>query len=259
MAYVQKGDADEVQRLISSGASVKGKQGGNLLISAAKLGHAGVIRVLIKANAEVNTREFVGRKVVALFNVGVREAKWEVGSEMEYDNIGDTALCAAVKNNKLDAVDALLESRSIDVNKRCYKENGRTPLLLALHEVFMNKDPNVVEIFKTIAHALIKDRRVNVNKPDRIKFVALYYAVQADDKSLIDELLGRGSKVNAGPEGSKPLDEAVWRQNFDAVKRLLEAGAFVTQELISKARTPEIKTLLSERLKKQSWFARFRQ
>ncbi len=98
---VRKGRIATVKRMLASGASVNDNRFGvNVLMYAAKDGHADIVRELLAAGAKLNAK----------------------------DNDGDTALMYAAIDNRAEIVKDLLMAGA-DVNAK--NNNGTTPLIAA--------------------------------------------------------------------------------------------------------------------------------
>jgi len=71
-------------------------------------------------------------------------------------------------------------------------------------------------------------RQCPVNRFDALGKTALHHAARAEHIDVVDRLLRAGANVNAHNEhriGNAPLSDNVGECSFDAVKRLIEAGA----------------------------------
>ncbi|OAA53440.1 Ankyrin repeat-containing domain protein [Akanthomyces lecanii RCEF 1005] len=140
----------------------------------------------------------------------------------------DTAFSVAVDVGALKTAQLLRESGA-DVNHQ--NEKGYTPLHLLVRVDFEPERPGDVEMLSFLIQKcqvdvnveskggqtplllaarnkhrewfdmLARCERVELNKADRDGYTALYYAVGRDDKSLVKKLLDRGAKVDQEVKG----------------------------------------------------------
>lgn len=127
---------------------------------------------------------------------------------------GDTALIVTVHDNHRKVFDVLLGARNIDINARA--RNGNTALMVAAYKG--NKE---------MAQALLaKGARVNQEG-----WAALHYAAASGSDEIVDLLLKKSAAVNApSPNGTTALMMAARAGHIMMVKRLLDAGANLTQK-----------------------------
>jgi|GEM_PF-5844634 len=134
------------------------------------------------------------------------------------NNIGDTPLCLAVREGKVEIAQLLIEKgASLEVRNL----DGKTPLHLA-----------VEKSRKTMVELLLKNRASVDAKVDpksyseQTGYTSLHFAVQERNKEIIQMLIDKGAYVNvADPNKFTPLALAVFEQDLDMVKFLIDKGA----------------------------------
>jgi ankyrin repeat protein len=224
----------ELQKLLDGGMAVdlRDGRGTTPLMHAAAIGSTEAVQLLLKAGADVNTKN--GLEATAL-------------------------LWGATNPEKA----RLLVEAGADVNAK--SKTGRMPLMMAAGHagssetvrLLLNKgaDTAAAEVRGTTAlleavrmndmgsFRLLVDRKVDVNAGDRFGVTALGYAAGHSNLEMMRELLARGAKVNVShTRGNKvkngvvgisdltPLMVAASRGNAEAVKMLLAAGADASKQ-----------------------------
>jgi uncharacterized protein len=200
--------------------------------------HLDIVKALISAGANVNTRNRYGTAPLVLAattgNVSVTKALLKAGADFRI-SVPETGndLVTAARTGNPDVIKLLLTAGS-DVN---FAEpvSGQTALMWAAAE----GHPEAV-------NALIAGR-ANVAAQSSDKKTALFFAVRRGDMSSVDSLLAAGADVNAriqpektpnceickqypagtmfSPLGDSMLVVAILNANFDVADLLLKKGA----------------------------------
>jgi uncharacterized protein len=200
-------DAEEVRRLIRSGADVNARNdyGATPLTEAAETGNVEIIGQLLKAGAD---------------------------PESSNDD-GQTAFMILARTSNIPAAELLLKHRA-KINA-AEKWRGQTALIWAAAE----QQPAMVTLL--IRHGADVNARSTVNdwkryvtaegrKQDRNPggFTPLLYAARQGCLECARALIKGGARVNlADPDGITPLLMAVMSMHFDTAKLLIDSGANV--------------------------------
>ena len=155
---VLRNDAEAVMTYLENGTDVNGvnKYGYTAIHNAACMGHADILRVLIRHGADINVRVGVPQKTVLMDAVllGQQECArllLEAGADVNaMDLNAQTALMYAAPSGNLGLIRMLLDSGA-DVNAQ--DEWGLTALIRAAH----SQDATVIQ--------LLIERSANVNSP----------------------------------------------------------------------------------------------
>lgn len=259
MAAAYAGHAEVVDRLIAAGADVNETppSGRSPLAAAAKRGHSDVVRRLLEAGAQVGDEEVtaasrldeeLARQVIAKRKAG---AELEVTGEMlaqaaaaettgslnlllerkpDVDapgRYGDSALVIAAEKGRIGAVNALLAAGA-DIDR--FGNNGRTALMSAL-------SGNHYGIVKRLI-----DNGADPNAGGSDNLTVLMLAVRWSRQGLehnrrtgveaVDLLIEAGADVNKVVTGQRDLpgsgtalNQAIYQNNVELVRRFLDAGA----------------------------------
>lgn len=200
----EHGDCEWISILIERGANPDiNMRSSTPLIGAIREGHADAVKLLLKSGADVNL-------IVSL---------------------SGSALTAAAENHDLDIIKLLLEAGA---DPRL--NNGhRSPLTKAVPELLTN-EKDLVLSKKTIQALLDAGADLNqvvtsdggVTALDKAARSRTGSAKSSPDQyyaSLCKFLLDAGADPNIGTESRRPLHTAIWGQNMEVVKLLVEAGA----------------------------------
>ena len=188
MTAARTGNPDLLRSLVAFGAAVRGTahfRAQTPLMWAASEGHAGVVRVLIEAGADVHARSLHGT----------------------------TALLLAARNGDVETARVLLDGGAdvnaaepylpfdgrVDVEES--QTSGRTPLLVASAslvatsgwEYSLDVEPSTHEALALF----LLERGADPNVPDSIGRTALHAAVETGKADLVKALLERGADPNA--------------------------------------------------------------
>ena len=235
------GDATKVRELLAQGIPVDLRDDWNMpwdqtaLMYAARNGHLEVVRILLKAGANVaakdkNARESDGENqplhhAAAGGNVAVIEELIAAGADPNaLNSFGNTPLNRAIEGNNLDAARLLLQ-RGANVNLKPGRKRYRPPLCAA---GWAKIPPTAIRDFIL----LLIEAKADPNLTDNLGQTALFPLVTARDVPndiaipLVESLLKAGAKPDpVEKDGSTPLLNATVYWNPPAVKTLLRAGA----------------------------------
>jgi ankyrin repeat protein len=185
----EKGDVEQVKRLIANGANVNVTADAHPvkwtpLIAAASEGHAQVVKVLLENGAEVNATDSYG--FTPLYY-----ALWTDGNDSE------------------ETVRALIAGGA-DVNKRSPSDKGYSPLMFAIwiHE---GREGNVKALL---------DAGADVGVEDNDGLTSLYWAAFSSTRDVLDLVLSKGDNPNT-------IHLAACKGDLDRVKTLIGGGTDV--------------------------------
>lgn len=185
------------------------------LLNACRLGHAGVISILLKHGANINTKTDRGHDCLTYATsnrrIDAMKVLLDAGSAIERrDNDGSTALMNAAVGKRIEALTFLLD-RGADINTR--NNRGWTPLIQAV----MQNEPETVKVL--IA------RKADIELRDNDGLNALMMAAGTGAIEIARMLLDRGAKIDAGTgDGTTALMYAATAE-LGAVKLLVARGA----------------------------------
>jgi uncharacterized protein len=204
-----RGDADEVKRLLATGAKVSeaNAYGVTAMQLAAESGNAAILQMLLAAGADVESPNAEGQ----------------------------TALMSVARTGNVEAA-TLLIKRGANVNAT-EKFGGQTALMWAA----ARHHPAMVKLLASKgadvnARAIVRNFERHISVEQRYKnthtggLTPLLYAVRENCGACVEALLAH--KVNIllpDPDGIAPLTLAMMNDNWDIAKRLVEAGADVNQ------------------------------
>ncbi len=183
----ERNDADEVRRLLHSGAPLDARDGGGrtALLAAVDRNHGEIARLLIGAGADVNAQA---------------------------DNL-DTPWLLAGASGRTGLVDLMLSTGSVDYIKR--NRYGGNALIPAAHHGHVDT-----------VRLLLQRAKIDVDHINNLGWTALLEAVILGDggaahTEIVRLLVAAGANVNlADREGRTPLAHARLR-NFRAIERIL--------------------------------------
>ena len=206
---VYEGDVAEVRRLLAAGAdvSIANAYGATPMGLAAEIADKDIVRLLLEAGASPDSPNADGQ----------------------------TALMVVARTGKVDTARLLLDRRAA-VNAR---ENwgGQTALMWAS----ARRHPAMIELLlahgaEVNARSLDRDYQRHVTAEGRPKsmdsggFTPLLYAARENCIACVDVLLAHGADINLpDPDGVSALHLAIINSNWDLAKKLIEAGADVSQ------------------------------
>ncbi|KAM3546373.1 hypothetical protein ARSEF1564_000648 [Beauveria bassiana] len=192
-----------VQLLLEKGADVESPASGvhNPLIVAATHAYENVLRLLLKAGANIEAKDHSGRKAT------VRLLLSE-GADIEaQSNRGMTSLIYAAGCGNEAIVRLLLEKGA---NVEAVGPEGNSPLTFAAS---LGRE-NVVR--------LLLEAGADINKKDSRGWPALTHAVESKHKAIVRLLLMKGANIEAKDHiGSTPLGHAIQNGLEDIVLLLL--------------------------------------
>ena len=204
-----------VKVLLKAGADVNraGERGETALMTASKKGHEAIVRALLEAGADVNKADKVGATALLISTQEGHEAAVRVLLERGADvnkvgKVDWTPLALAAENGHEAIVRALLE-KGADVNE--VDEEGATPLLFAAENGH-----------EAVVKALL-DAKADVNQAEKDGWTPLLVAAENGHEAVVRALLEKGADVNeANKEGTNPLYVAT---NESVASALKEMGA----------------------------------
>jgi uncharacterized protein len=226
-----RGDAAAVQGLLEKDE----KDGGSALLMASLKGHLEVVRVLLAAGVDVNTKDSNGTTALILAawkrHLGVVQALIDKGVDVNARaKDGNTALMLASSEGELKIVQALLAAGA---NVNAKQSNGATALILACngyttlltrpeHEVPVALDEGNLAVVQAL---LAKGADVDVSRSDG--YTALMVAVsQAGSVKMVQALIDKGADVNAkANDSATALTLASKNSHLDVAQLLRTAGA----------------------------------
>ena len=182
----EQGDLAKVNLRLQSGAEVNYKYAGvPLLFVAARQGHKDIVKVLIKAGANVNELDGDGFALIHYLasteNKTMVELFIEVGATVNVkSNEGKTPLMRAVQSKNRDIVEILIDAGANVHERDLY---GWTALTFAVDGV------------KEIVELLI-DSGANVNEEDEHGFTVIEHAFLYKNKEIIDLLIDAGADTD---------------------------------------------------------------
>jgi ankyrin repeat protein len=252
------GDVEKVRQLLAKGVPVDTRedyaQGRDYyeqseqtaLMYAAGGGHLEVVRILLKAGANVNaidkmfSREYGGEQTALHYaarqsNVAVVEELLNAGADpnaltKNAQNRGNTPLVYALRNGHRDNAQLLIK-RGTNLNSKIGRKQALSPLVAigggpeTIRDLFLllleaGADPNGTgDANQTVAFKLAAN---DVDNPKDLPV------------EIANELLEKLLKAGANPDwldkfGGTPLEDALIRTNPPAIKLLLQAGADVNR------------------------------
>jgi len=198
-----------------------------------------------------------------------KELKGTNTSEIAKQEDLDISLYVAIDKGDLRAVDAAIESGA-NVNSQGCASNKKE------HRFITNFSPLATVYNQTSSYGQVfsKSKRAQLIDIDTCFFIAdllnktkdlsglLHKAVAANNLSMFHSFLIRGVDVNEIYYGNSPLHEAVENNAFEATKKLLEAGASLTQknkdnltafDIAIKNNYLKLATYLTKQLNYSSW------
>ena len=248
------------------------KNGTSPLYDTAKSGTAEQVKLLITFGADVNAATNAGvtplHQAAARGNLDMVKELVEAGAEVNaMAKDGRTPIFYAAARGKASTVSYLLDKKA-EINLA--DENGMTPLILAagsgnaalVKYLVVNKKANFAAKAKDGTTALLAGAKYpeivkflaekvpNVNGADKDGNTVLHLCAETADEETIRKLLFFNAKEDLpNNKGETPIMLAAKAGNVDMVKRLLNMNVKVTKEMVDAAKTPEIKELLSKKLK----------
>ncbi|HEY1171809.1 MAG TPA: ankyrin repeat domain-containing protein [Verrucomicrobiae bacterium] len=195
----QKGDLKTVAYLIKEGVAVDARddRGATALMCAARDGHAGVVKALLGAGAEVNAILKKSKKSGGLFE------HMELG--------GESALTMAVCSRSVETVDLLLAAGAKIDDKECGHlvamllqtgEKNCLPVIERLLEAGMNPDARWPELDVS----------------------ALEIAAQEGFAGMVAKLIEKGARLKSPTERDRAIKAALERGGVDIAILLIRKG-----------------------------------
>lgn len=237
-AAIRNGDAAAVRSLLKAGADLESRNeaGDTPLMSAAWQADAGLLELLLRAGARLNATNQAG--VTALLRAAPfhepARLLVEAGADVRARSLmGNTALLLAARQHGNAATAKLLLDRGADVNAT--NAFGASALMAAVAA----EDLDLAR--------LLLDRGADVNAVPAMSeegFLwgggrsALGWAAFRGHAPLVKLLLARGARVDALSIMGSALTQAGWAGHAGVARLLLEAGAPVDQRDLIAHYTP---------------------
>ena len=209
---VAKGHLEEVRQLLLDGAEIesRNKSGVTPLMVAAIRGHLDIIDALLEAGADIDAMDSSGRRPID-FTVDRRDPEkvglhlLAAGADVSFEGSG-RLLKKAAGSSKFKLLRAFLEA-------------GAQPLAFSNHGL-------LVSLAQQGEDQLLK----RILDPSREHAAAaLCMALERHDAELLHALIDGGTDANGDCKQSTALVDAVLRNDLQAVKWLVEAGADVNK------------------------------
>jgi ankyrin repeat protein len=216
---VQFQDIPKITEWISKGADVNTVENGRPLLGwAAQNGNPEVVELLLKAGANPNISDSDDLKQTPLMRAVETQKLNIVQLLLNYkanpnaeDSYGVTALTMAIQSSRTDIVEALAAGGA-DVKK--VSPDGESAILTAVQTSM----PEAAEKVKILAKA---GAPLNVSNSS---YTPLVYAVQKDNKELVQALLDAGADPDAKTSSDQaPIQSAAY--NPEIMEILLKAKA----------------------------------
>ncbi|KAK1765324.1 ankyrin repeat-containing domain protein [Phialemonium atrogriseum] len=214
------GDEEVIKQLLKKGTQVGVRSEDSiskeLLLSAAKMGHRGVVELLLEKGADTEARDESGKTPLqwAAENSqeGIVRLLLEKGANTEARDIsGMTLLQGAAWRGYKGIVRLLLEKKADTEARDVF---GQTPLGLAAKEGY----EDIVR--------LLLDKGADTEARDESGKTLLQWAAENSQEGIVRLLLEKGANTEARDVfGQTLLQWAAWRGYKDIVRLLLEKGA----------------------------------
>ena len=190
------------------------------LTCAAKGGHSHCALILLKAGADVNTKDMSYKKTALMYaadrgDMNCLKILAEHGADVNCrDYCGETALDYAIKNSRFMSIELLLK---LGANVNNIDEEGKSVLMKAL------TTDNNLECVR-----LLIINKADVNHRDNDGKSALVYAVVNSCEKSMRVLIEKGADVNSRDNGGKSVLVHAAENNCEQHMRvLIEEGADV--------------------------------
>jgi ankyrin repeat protein/mono/diheme cytochrome c family protein len=235
---IRDGDSATVRKLLKAGADLQSRNeaGDTPLMSAALCADTGVVELLLKAAANVNVTNQAG--VTALMRAATFEDKTRLlvanGAEVNArSRIGNSAILLAARKPGNSRTVKFLLDRGADPNATNFF--SATVLMAAV----------AADDIDTVRLLIDRGAKVNgIPKPGTQNFfwggwrTPLMWAAFLGDEAMCSLLLERGAKVNHFVETGTALGHAAWGGHAGVARLLLDAGAQVDQRDLIANYTP---------------------
>lgn len=219
---IERGNTAQVESLIHDGASINARDdaGNTLLIHAALYSHAGILRTLLKAGADVNATNRAGVNALVRGAADVEKVKLLVAAGAEVNRmsrLGNTALILAARSYGSLPSLQLLVGHGANVNATNHA--GVTALMAAA----------AADDAQAVAWLLRHGADARA-KPGPAFFLGgqrtpLAWAAHRGNLAMVRDLLDHGAPINEVVAFGTALHQAMWAGHADVAKLLLERGA----------------------------------
>ncbi len=214
---VQFQDLVQIKALIAGGANANAVENGRPILGwAAQNGNVAVVDALLAAGADPNRSDIaVGHtplmRAIDTQHVEVVKALLKGKANPSFVSKGKSCLMMAAESRKPEIVQSLVDAGA---DTKFVNEEGYSPALLAAQDGFAES----LEIIRILGRA-----KANLDASNAA-YTPLIYAVQQENKSLIQALLDAGANPDAPSAGGQlPIFAAI--ANPEIVEQLLKAKA----------------------------------
>lgn len=198
-------------------------EGNSLLICATKLGYFSLVKLLVQNHSDVDHQNNEGNTALhtainlKLYMNSIRHLIIKKANFNIKNNLGETPLALAIKNNFVKAINLLLEHKA-DVNA-CDSLNNFILTLAINNDIsFMT----IEAILAAGAEINVKDE--NGNSPLRI-------AIKNGNINTLVRLINYGADINeVNEQGESVLDYAFSEEHIDIAKYLIRKGSIINKK-----------------------------
>jgi uncharacterized protein len=217
---IEDGNIAFIKELISSGYDVNTQieDGLTPLIASASVGNLEVVKILVEAGANVNQIDVYGTSPLICAANGDFLDVFNYLAPLTSSDIKGIGLLTSASDGDLRILKALIAT-GVDVNayreKGVWKENGRTVLIIAIHEGHL-------EIVRKLLESGANPNLIDEDSGT----TPLISAIRGQYTDIVSLLLQVGADVNAkDSNGNTALKIAKEKGSTEIVQLLLKVGA----------------------------------